>query len=432
MNVLKRSLIVAICIILLAVPVSVNCFAVDPVSAATMANALAQAITAYGASNGVSMMFDVSSTDGIGEALHDLWGQFKTDINDNNVPTYDSLAVTIWSTLYKKVGDNVAINLSDTTVSYLDAFWNWLLSGPAEMTKVDNQYYEWTLDQNNTIQPIAVYDNAVLGSLKLYSQISARAWNSNYIGNTTNNGYVIWVSSGNNAYPGWISNNSNSVGQWFEDGNLSFSKSLNGPYGDIYYYSGSRYVPLSSVDSSLISGTQSSIQSFIESNTDPIVNNDILVQPYIGDTVPQDVYIPDNEDVNYQPLPYVGPLNLPWDQTRYGDGSGTLSDAQSQAIEGDLSSAIENDRTLELAQDTPIPADTPKPNYLPILPVALPSFNFSLSGIWHYVRDWVSSLGAWFTLVFSLWASLPYAIVVPVYATAVIVVVLGVYKRFFI
>ena len=68
--------------------------------------------------------------------------------------------------------------------------------------------------------------------------------------------------------------------------------------------------------------------------------------------------------------------------------------------------------------------------HAPLLPF-LPNFNFNLSSIWHYVVEWVSSLGSWFSLTFSIWRSLPYAMVVPVYATAVVVIVLGVYKRFF-
>ena len=185
MKTVKRISIVLFVILIVMANIPVSALAVDPVSAATMANALAQAITAYGASNGVSMMFDTSSTDGIGEAMHDLWADFKADINDNNVPTYDSFAVTVWSSLFTKVGNNVGISLSDTSVSYLDAFWNWVLSGPAEMTKVDNEYYEWTLNQNNTVDPISVFNNSIIdfGGIELHPVSNNQSFTTQNAGN---------------------------------------------------------------------------------------------------------------------------------------------------------------------------------------------------------------------------------------------------------
>lgn len=50
--------------------------------------------------------------------------------------------------------------------------------------------------------------------------------------------------------------------------------------------------------------------------------------------------------------------------------------------------------------------------------------------IWHYVVAWVGSLGAWLSTMFTIWSGLPASMVVPVYATAVIVIVLGMLKRF--
>lgn len=137
--------------------------------------------------------------------------------------------------------------------------------------------------------------------------------------------------------------------------------------------------------------------------------------------------------MNYEPIPASIPTDISWDDTLFGDGTGTLTDAQSEAITQAVDQAIEDNpsKTIELADTANPPTPSPSEVYIPFLPVTLPSFQFSLSGIWHYVTAWVASLGAWFNLVFTTWSYLPYAISVPVYATAVIVIVLGVYKRFF-
>lgn len=55
----------------------------------------------------------------------------------------------------------------------------------------------------------------------------------------------------------------------------------------------------------------------------------------------------------------------------------------------------------------------------------------SFASIWHYVIAWVGSLGPWLSTMFIIWSGLPYAMVLPVYATAAIVVVIGIYRRFF-
>lgn len=368
--------------------------AVDPVSAATMANALAQAITAYGASQGVSMMYDVTDTNGIGEGVHDLWDQFKTDINDNDVPTYDSLAVTTWSTIYKKVGNSVAINLSDTTVSYLDRFWNWLLSGPAEMTKVDNQYYEWTLNESGKV------DAKLVNSITTYTfngvefALLPVSWiaNNNTLGiQGSQTSYVVAYQISDAWYIAAISGSSALITGTL-NGNPLFDKSLSRRTGyNIYYsqnlHSYSVQPPLPVCD---FTGGNSSSTDFAaylgmtaaQTITDDMVieNNDISVQPYVGAETPENVYLPDNDDVNYQPLPYVGPLDIPW-QNAWGDGE-TVTDAIGTSIAGALDQEIANDGTLELEGDNTVnppiddviggPDDYQVPGLADVFPFCIP------------------------------------------------------------
>lgn len=56
---------------------------------------------------------------------------------------------------------------------------------------------------------------------------------------------------------------------------------------------------------------------------------------------------------------------------------------------------------------------------------------FGFSGIWHYVVSWVGSMAAGAAVIWSIWNGLPAAMVIPVYATAVIVIVVGLWRRFF-
>lgn len=72
----------------------------------------------------------------------------------------------------------------------------------------------------------------------------------------------------------------------------------------------------------------------------------------------------------------------------------------------------------------------PEDVVIPYIPIKLPSFRFNFKSIWHYVRDWVASLSQFFKLISLVWSRLPYPIVLPIYATLVIVIVIGVWRRF--
>lgn len=62
---------------------------------------------------------------------------------------------------------------------------------------------------------------------------------------------------------------------------------------------------------------------------------------------------------------------------------------------------------------------------------SFPFPTLDLKGIWYYVVQWVRSISTWMTTMFNVWSGLPVAMVYPVWATAVIVIVIGVYRRFF-
>lgn len=450
MKTFKRITVFLFVVMILAANIPLCAFAVDPVSSAALANGLAQAITAYGASHSVSMMYDVSNTDGIGSGMHDLWQQFKSDVNDNDVPDYDSLAVTVWSTLFRKVGNQVGVFVSEEVTPYFDQFWNWLLSGPAEMLKVDNQYYEWSVDSvTNSVSSILVLNTSGFSDQPIgvgnYSNLfqdgfffGTNGVRDFYVISSVDDSYAFAVlQSGENYYLVVASANTGTAyygGRVLSDNSTSFVSSSLSYYSNDYglhYCLNNNFVRNVSIFQKIpvYDSLEDALYDISLVSDGQIIGSSFSVAPYVGDAVPQDVYIPDNDDVNYTPLPYVGGLDIPWDNTLYGDGIDTLTDSQIVSISSDLSAAIESDGTLTLSQEAEIVI--PSEVYIPFLPVTLPTFNFSLSGIWHYVTAWVSSLGAWFTMVFTIWSNLPYAISLPVYATAVVVIVLGVYKRFF-
>lgn len=447
MSNMKRITVVIFAVLLLAANLPLCVSAVDPVSAATMANAFAQAVAAYGASQGVSMSFDVADTNGIGEGIHDLWNQFADDANQDSqsgvvIPYADSAAVSLWNTTFTKIGDKLGIDLQAETVSMFDGFWNWLLSGPAEMSKVDNQYYEWNQVDGQSV-PIVVLSTAPFPTVTDVAPGLA-------IGNTTTgyrptyllrytsgvDAYVFTYDENGEYYPIVVCNSSisgatkiyNTNGALWSTWNWQLRESVS----SIYFYNTGYTVKSGFASGIPVYSTYNDGKSAIIQYIGYPVNDDISIKPYPGIDDPGKVYIPDNDDVNYSPIPASIPLNISWDDSLYGDGTGSLTDAQAEAAAQAIDDAITSnpDKAIELAEtaDPPIPGTEV---YIPFLPVELPNFNFNLSGIWHYVREWIASLGAWFSTVMTVWASLPYAMVVPVYASLVVVIVLGVYKRFF-
>lgn len=477
MTVWKRMLVFVVlaCLVMALVPVSAS--AVDPVSAAVTANAFAQAVSAYGAAHGVSMSFDVANTDGIGEGVHELWESFLDDLaedEDENLEDYESLPVTIIYTLFKKSSgsggnnnndddDKVAVAISAATAAAFDKFWNWLLSGPAEMEKVDNQYYEWSLNQDGSVTPIEVvylplyeplqyfqYDSSVHSAEELYAASNKLFKDHGTYVNTT---FAACSVTSGNVYAFSISGTGRIVflSQLNSMQVMSSSASLRRSNGQVTYGSGARYDVNTTYDSlyykninyssntienyyiPVFASQDDGLNTYLAYFDDP-TDDRIFVRPYIGDPEVQPITIPNPEDPDYVPAPVEIPLNIPWDPATFGDGDQDQDSDQVTATAAAVGTAIlanpENALELEPAEEPSNPGDIPNEVYIPFLPVTLPSFNFNFSGIWHYVVEWIGSLGAWFNMVMTVWSNLPYAMTVPVYACLVILIVLGVYRRF--
>lgn len=466
MNYLKRISIILLVVIFLSSFFAIPVHAVDPVSASVISNAFAQAITAYGASNGVSLTFDginSGNTSQIGENIHALWSKFRS--GQQTADDYETIAQAVFPGLYNKVikaggAAVVGINLAEEYMPDIDEFWNWLLSGPAEMVKVDNAY-QWNNDPvTGSITPIQIYFSTTINGVAVAkSSLFTISRNTNFNPDfqfraAPANGqdlYAYQVTKSGTNYFVFFGIDDTVTSIQYRSGQKSTDEFSNWstPSGISRYQVGNYTYPYYAYNFNAINDDNIPIAALVNNSyapnevlglTDSIPSTEstgISVQPYIGDAVARPVPIPDVTDPDYGPIPWTGDLGIPWNDTLFGDGTGTLTGEQATDIVGTIDNAIVSnpDKTIELDTETDIPVNpdppTPSEVVIPFLPVVIPSFDFSLSGIWHYVREWVSSLGAWFAVVFTVWSYLPYALVVPVYASAVIVIVLGIYKRFF-
>lgn len=378
---LKKALCVVFVVLVLAASFPFDAFAFDPVSSAAIANAFAQAISAYGAANGVSIVFDVSSTNGIGENMHSLWARFRE--GQQTVDDYADLAYLMWPDLYKKVEDAasgavVAINVASTFAEEFDNFYNWLLSGPAELVQVDNQYYEWSSSNiGPSAQSIPIISVSGAGVLVPFVVSSSRpSLNPNtwlYFGQYSSNSswyaisyrnqmlsypiYFAYVNDGSTYYHTLVVcsvsmgvNSANGSVATASSGGTSSANpstldSVTGLYYNYGYSSNGPKDPNPSIP--VYSSLSSALNAFASNSNDRTA---LGVKAY-GDSTTAS--FPDTADPNYDALNRAKdiPLNIPWDDTKYGDGTGTLTDAQTGAIAGDLDGVIERDKELALAGD---------------------------------------------------------------------------------
>lgn len=70
-------------------------------------------------------------------------------------------------------------------------------------------------------------------------------------------------------------------------------------------------------------------------------------------------------------------------------------------------------------------------NFLGDIPLYISALGDAVEDIWSYVLAWVYSLGEWLSALLTIWGFLPSEMVIPVYATLVIVIVVGLWKRWF-
>lgn len=400
-----------------------------------------QVLTTDGVLNNADHIFDKATYQSLYESLYneynglldssgqmtiDDWVSNVLDVSSSSAPPSYGTAKTVFT-------------LSAKTVQWFDSFATWLLDSKLGCTVSDSGHYHTS--GNFADSTIASEELSASVFVQLTSSFQ-RFYGSNYyfavrsndnvvgyvalIGTPSSN-YPIVFSIGNNP-PGTVINtytlNNTQVGSF--GGNIGFTLSSNLGItiryrifdGNRDNYSG---LPVYSDIDSLISDLKNPVLEDKSSKIQltPQDKYNQRVKDGDGQVIePGDVYVPNPAVDGYLPAPMTGTLNIPYNQTLDGDLD-KLVDMIQQLV-------LENSDVLE--EEAPAPTD---PIYSPLLPFELPSFNFNLSGIWHYVVEWVQSISAGAAQIFAVWSYLPYAMVVPIYASIVVVVVLGVYKRFF-
>lgn len=441
--------------------------------AALAGSAVGAMLDAYGMYHGVGTIYSVSSSSGVGDSFTALWDEFNEFQTHNNESTYDILDV--YHHMQGVVGSQPVVDsfthssgkfsgfyIDQESAAIFDKFWNWLLSGPAEMTVVDNQW-AWNYDNSVVVSPVVVSSDLfplipVTGStssdllssgLFVFESSYSLMKGSTYVGSSFSDCFVALVYENSNA---WIYRlipsdssvssgsvyifssqfggvNSTSVSNFSRDSSTGIRYSL---------YGAPPVSSLSSVNSSIpvFSSARDCLDAFANRSA---LSSSVSLSPYGGSDYdpssdpPPPITIPVISASDYIPSAVEIVTDIPWDDDRYGDVF-PLPDLQFSNFVNDLADAISASDFALLDDPNPSDPDAPPPAaeiFSPLLPVSPPSFDFNFAGIWHYVVTWVQSLGSWFSTMFAVWAALPYAMVVPVYATAVVVIVLGVYKRFF-
>lgn len=447
---LKRIFCVVLAILIPIALFPVSAFAVDPVSSSATFAALADA---YGMSYGVGSVYSVTSSSGVADTFDVLWDDFNSYRSNNNQSTYN---LDTWLDRVKHESDPKPFVSSFTHSSgkfsgfyvdaesarMLDEFWNWLLTGPAEISIVDNQW-AWDRENDVVISP-EVVDISFFPELPVFpslpsqsSLISSGAYFGRsgsyryYAGSNISGVFYCFVANGSyTLLYGFSLDETLRMYQCHSGSTQVNTFGRSGSSGSVYYSSGSFYALNrdSSIPIPYFSSLSEALDTFADRDN---LDSSISLVPYGDEPNPQlpIVSLPD-----YVPQAREIVTDIPWDDEEYGDVF-PLPDASLVSVISTMVDAISANDFALLDDPNPVDPDPPPPPaaeiFSPLLPVSPPSFNFNFAGIWHYVVTWVQSLGSWLSTMFTVWAALPYAMVVPVYATAVVVIVLGVYKRFF-
>lgn len=412
--------------------------------------AVAALLDAYGMYYGVGSVYDVTSPSGVGSSFEKTWNDFNSFRQNNSQSTYD--IIDVYHYMQGEVDDQSVVfdfthssgkfagfYIDQESAQIFDEFWNWLLTGPAQMTIVDNQW-SWTRDVNDVVVPVPVSSSSTFNGFDVVTSASALINNG-----ATLNKYTFYDSCGF-----WVVGSNNNFTlillSTVDTGAVvktAYSVSSGNPVGStltsvvstlsngVYYKS-----PAFSVSSE--STVYPSVASFtlndVLSASGGFVSSSVTIEPYESPNGSSpNPLIPIVSDPDYSPVAVEIITDVPWDNDDYGDVF-PLPDLNFESLVSDITDSISANDFALLADPNPVDPDPVPPAsevFTPIFTPDYPSFNFNFSGIWHYVREWVQSLGSWFSIMFSVWASLPFAMVVPVYATAVVVIVLGVYRRFF-
>ena len=114
------------------------------------------------------------------------------------------------------------------------------------------------------------------------------------------------------------------------------------------------------------------------------------------------------------------------------DGFGTIGAALASGFDNILEAVEALGLSIsEFASDFWDTAEEKFGRMEPTVPFVVGDDSFAGFGaIWHYVVSWLGYISGFISLILSVWSSLPYAMVVPVYACVTLILVFGIYRKF--
>lgn len=338
------------------------------------------------------------------------------DLNYNNTDFYDQ--TELWEIIQNEYQSNIyaTVQLDAKTTAQLDDYYNWLLGSKLGLTRdsltgvylLPNSEYSIPVSSESSYE----YDGQTFVPFSSTTNQVIAVYN--FLGNR--NVYVRVNTEGSVVYPCIVGTqvriySFEPVSVW-----VTFDGSGTNPTttatDEMFPYRSN------SINSNFRSDNLvSSIVPVFPANT--LLNDQSLManpsDQLILVTTDGVVDIPDTDDEDYLPAPLPVPWNVP-----YNESLDTVIDSAIDQI-------LENELEAVEERVDPAPAETVM---APFLPFDLPSFNFSLSGIWYYVVRWVSSIGSGVALLFNVFGNIPPAMFYPVFGSAVVVIVIGVWKRF--
>lgn len=457
---LKRIFCVVLAILIPIALFPMSAFAVDPVVFSEAETLGAVIVDLYGAYNNTSLAYQNFSDGSALTEIITLYNNYSQSASDPvTLAAIGAAAVAAGAiaVIYDAITGKGYIQLyQEQYVSSLDGFWDYTLNDLGFLRSDDGHYY-WLEGQPEVavvsvsefpLLPVTEANYNSTSSSGLFLCNNSYNW-SIYVGSSSSDVFCFLYLDSNSSYnicfvsPSSSSSGHLAISPISSFTNIQFSVNLYGSYSGAY----GAFSSVSNVTSGvpIFNSLSDGLSAF-----DDRVNRalKIVAEPsvYIGDPLmnPEFIEYPDPSSPDYAPRPATIQTNVEWDPEWGPDPVSNptpgvpypITDASTlNNLVPDLwSQIVSNSVSVEAPQPDVSPDDpglSPSEVFIPFLPVTLPSFNFSLSGIWHYVVTWVQSLGSWFSTMFTVWAALPYAMTVPVYATAVVVIVLGVYKRFF-
>lgn len=461
------TIIAVVCIIMANVALPASADVVEFNEAAKLG---ASIIDLYGMANNTNLAYEVASDQSALTVIENLYTEYSNSASDPYTLAAIGAAAAAAgavAVIYDAITGQGYIQLyQEQYISSLDGYWDYQLLDAGFVRDQITDLFSWTLNQSDGVDPISIYveTNYKYGQVTLHNLGDAPLY---YIQGTDFRGFgktplVHYCVVTNGTETG----NPNQYGTAYyskiylmsldpftvpvlysPDHGLNYNviDHVSGTfYNDQYYYSllvsirGYQYY-----DGTFPDLTYDTI--FGQNPSYQVTTDDISIEPYWGDPLerPVEITIADPANPDYQEMPVRITTTMPIPdgvEIPLPEGVSTpeygvpypITDASTlnQIVPDLWENLVANEVGIQEAPE-PVTPSVPSEVYIPFLPVALPNFNFSLSGIWHYVREWIASLGAWFTMVLTVWNNLPYAMVVPVYATMVVLIVLGVYKRFF-